>query len=209
MPPAAMHIGMIAPQQQMSATAFAPYIRPSLPAFAAHTFPKEAYEILLYIARAYLSSILSLLYPLQSGRLAMRCAGCAVVVHAACCGCAWHAVALCWWGRIGSGLPAAQGLLHAIQRYSASAAAFAALCMKCRLSSSKRRRRCRPAWSRRLVASTAAATMWRRWVRFACSQASSRLEQRCGSRTVSAACTAPTCSLIGRQAVVECFQTAP
>ena len=28
-------------------------------------------------------------------------------------------------------------------------------------------------------------------------------------RAVSAACTAPTCGLIGRQAVVECFQTAP
>lgn len=45
---------------------------PSPRLLAAHTFPKEAYEILLYIARAYLSSVLSLLYPLQSGRLALR-----------------------------------------------------------------------------------------------------------------------------------------
>jgi len=51
---------------------------------AAHTFPKEAYEILLYIARAYLSSVMSLLYPLQSGRLALRCAALRVL----CRGCA-------------------------------------------------------------------------------------------------------------------------
>lgn len=92
---------------------------PSLPALAAHTFPKEAYEILLYIARAYLSSILSLLYPLQSGRLAMRCAWCSVLGVCSMLRLRlWHAVALCWVC-IGSGLPAAQGLLHDI------------LCLRC------------------------------------------------------------------------------
>ncbi len=39
---------------------------------AAHTFPREAYDIMLYINRAYLSSLMALLYPLQSGRLALR-----------------------------------------------------------------------------------------------------------------------------------------
>ena len=46
---------------------------PHCPACAAgHTFPREAYDILVYINRAYLSTLMALLYPLQSGRLALR-----------------------------------------------------------------------------------------------------------------------------------------
>lgn len=52
---------------------------------AAHVFPREAFELLLYINRAYLSSLMALLYPLQSGRLALRCAPSAEP-SAVCCG---------------------------------------------------------------------------------------------------------------------------
>ena len=46
---------------------------PALPCLpAARAFPREAYELLLFINRAYLSSLMALLYPLQSGRLALR-----------------------------------------------------------------------------------------------------------------------------------------
>lgn len=54
---------------------------------AAHTFPREAFELLLHINRAALSSLTALLYPLQSGRLALRW-GSGALLRARAAGCA-------------------------------------------------------------------------------------------------------------------------